>query len=204
MVEQGKFIVLYGINNLGKSIQIEKLENALKQEGKDTLRLKYPIYDLEPTGPLINAVLRKGLMMDDETLQNHYAQNRRDFEPTLVSYLHQGLWILAEDYIGTGVAWGMASGVSLEKLEKMNEGILEEDLAILFHGERFLGGKEANHRHESNDEKCQRAQDAHLFLSERYGWEKVYSTRAEEIVHRDIMEIIRRKFLDKQNNYLQK
>jgi thymidylate kinase len=50
MAERGKFIVLYGANNLGKSTQVELLVNNLRtlQHWKLTHKVKYPIYDLDP------------------------------------------------------------------------------------------------------------------------------------------------------------
>ncbi|MDD2823456.1 MAG: hypothetical protein PHQ59_05250 [Candidatus Daviesbacteria bacterium] len=194
-MKKGKFIVLYGANNLGKSKQVELLEKSLQEKGIKTIRLKYPIYDLKPTGPKINAVLREGLKMPDLDLQKLYAQNRADFEPKLKSYLNAGKWVLAEDYTGTGVAWGMTWGVPLEALEKINKKLLKEDLAILLHGERFVSGIEKNHRNEADDEIWEKGQRIHLELGARYGWKKVYATRTPEEVHLDIINLVTDSFL---------
>lgn len=195
-MKKGKFIVLYGSNNLGKSKQLELLEKALQKRGLEIIRLKYPIYDLKPTGPKINAVLREGLKMPDEDLQKLYAQNRKDFEPKLKSYLNQGQWVIAEDYTGTGIAWGMTWGVSLKKLEEINRDLLKEDLAILLYGKRFLSGIEKKHRHESDEKIWQKSQKIHLKLAKKYGWEKIYATRDPEMVHQEILEIVTERFKD--------
>lgn len=194
MAERGKFIVIYGANNLGKTLQTEMLTQALQENGVAVQRLKYPIYDLLPTGPIINAVLREGKPMEDYQLQQTYARNRKDFEPTLLSYLTSGKWVLAEDYKGTGIAWGLTKGVSLEELEKMNAGLLDEDLAIVLHGERFLTGKETQHRHEGDDKIWELAQKNHLFLAERYRWQKVYANQTPERVHQDIWQVVKDRF----------
>jgi thymidylate kinase len=193
-MKKGKFLVLYGANNLGKSKQVDMLEKALQKKGIKTVRIKYPIYDLKPTGPKINAVLREGLKMPDLDLQKLYAQNRADFEPKLESYLNAGKWVLAEDYTGTGIAWGMTWGVPLETLEKINKKLLKEDLAILLHGERFVSGIEKNHRNETNNEIWEKSQKIHLELAHRYKWIKVYATRTPEEVHEDIINIIKNTF----------
>lgn len=193
-MKKGKFIVLYGANNLGKSLQVELLEKSLQKKGIKTVRLKYPIYDLKPTGPTINAVLREGLKMPDLELQKLYAKNRADFEPKLKSYLNAGKWVLAEDYTGTGIAWGMTWEVPLDVLEKINKKLLKEDLAILLFGERFVSGIEKNHRNEADNKIWENGQKIHLELSDRYGWKKVYATRTPEEVHEDILEIIKTYF----------
>lgn len=189
----GKLIVLYGANNLGKSTQVTLLEQFLKNKKISVTRIKYPIYDLEPTGPLINAVLRQGRQMPEEELQRTYVQNRRDYEPTLKKTLQDGTWVIAEDYVGTGIAWGMVRGVDLETLEKMNEGLYPADVAIMLYGKRFDTGKETNHRNETDDTIWQTAQDKHLFLAERYDWSKVAANQSQEKVLRDIIKILEEK-----------
>ena len=58
MSKCGKFIVIYGINNLGKTTQANLLVDRMVREGKDALYLKYALYDLSPSGPIINNYLR--------------------------------------------------------------------------------------------------------------------------------------------------
>lgn len=185
MVERGKFIVLYGANNLGKSTQAKLLYQRLEQEGVPVRQLKYPIYDLEPTGPRINRALRGGLAISDLELQGEFVQNRRDFEPTLKGFLNEGVWVVAEDYKGTGIAWGVTHGIPLQIMEELNKGLLREDTAVLLDGERFSSGIEREHRHETSG-RWERARQVHLELARRYGWEIVDANQSPEKVHHDI------------------
>jgi len=187
---KGKLIVLYGANNLGKSTQVELLEKELREKNIPVKRIKYPIYDLEPTGPQINAVLREGVEMGEEELQGLYAQNRRDFEVELKKMLDDGVQVIAEDYTGTGIAWGLVRGVSLETLEKMNSDLLIEDVAIMLEGERFRDGKEETHRNENDETIWKDGAQKHDMLAKRYGWIRVNANQSREGVHRDIMKIL--------------
>ena len=54
------FITLYGINNIGKSTQALRLVERLKAEGFDAVYVKFPVYDVEPTGVYLNQFLRSG------------------------------------------------------------------------------------------------------------------------------------------------
>src|SRR3990170_5154200 len=198
MKERGKFIVIYGANNIGKSTQVELLNERLKEEGIFSRRLKYPIYDLEPTGPRINAALREGLNLTDEKLQEEFAQNRQDFEPQLLQMLASGLYIVAEDYKGTGIAWGMTRGVSLERMEEMNLGLLPEDLCILLDGERYTSGVERKHRHEV-DSDWERARSVHLGLAVRYGWEIVSANSSREKVQEKVWNVVEIRLLKSLN-----
>lgn len=190
--------MLYGANNLGKSRQTDLLQQALEERGISTQIIKYPVYDLEPTGPILDAILRKGAPKPLELeFQKIFTQNRLDFEPAIKSYLKSGRWVIAEDYKGTGIAWGMSRGAPLEELEKMNTPLLPEDLAIVLWGQRFSEGKEAGHINEVDDGLWRRAQGTHLFLAYRYGWELVYATGEAMKVHQEIWALVRRKFLSK-------
>lgn len=199
-MKKGKFIVFYGANNLGKSLQVELLEKYLSGKNIPVKRIKYPIYDLEPTGPLINAVLRKGRQMEEDALQKLYVQNRKDYEKTLKKDLQSSTWVIAEDYKGTGIAWGMVRGVSLGFLEEINKGLLPEDVAIVFYGKRFESGREKEHRNENDDTIWQKAYDNHIFLGKRYGWEKVFANQTIGKVHKDIIKILEKTsiVIDKQ------
>jgi len=173
--KSGKFIAVYGINGIGKTTQVELLVEYLKSLGKDAHRLKYPIYDLKPEGPFIYKYLRepkfrKRNELSTHQLQKKYADNRKRYEKVLSKRLKNGEWIIAEDYIGTGIAWGLAWGGDLEYLEKINKNLFKENLSILMHGNRFTTAIEKNHRNETEEEKIKICKNFHLLLAEKYNW----------------------------------
>lgn len=191
MFSGGKFIVIYGANNLGKSTQVELLRKNLARRGIEAAKIKYPIYDLEPTGPIINSALRGPLKdkLSDIELQKLFAQNRRDYQYELERLLKTGTWVIAEDYKGTGIAWGVASGIPLVEMEAINHSLLKEDLAILLDGERFASGIERGHRHEE-DRDWNLARQVHLELGERYAWVAADANQSENKVASDIIDIV--------------
>lgn len=183
------FITLYGINNIGKSTQAKRLVEQLRNEGYDAVYVKYPVYDVEPSGPYINNYLRGDASgnasgdadadgsrredMTEDELQMWFAINRYQFEPTLKSWLAEGKIVVAEDYRGTGIAWGTVKGADTEWLERVNSHLLDEDLVIMLDGERFIRAKEAGHMHEDNDEFMKRSSEVHTYLAAKYGWNVV-------------------------------
>ena len=54
----GKFIAIYGINNIGKSTQTSLLVQRLVSIGVRVEYFKYPLYNLDPTGKMLNEILR--------------------------------------------------------------------------------------------------------------------------------------------------
>jgi len=191
-MRRGKFIVFYGINNLGKSTQAKILVESLKKRGIKAEYLKYPIYDLKPSGPFINKVLRGGKKqkISEEEFQMWYTLNRFQSEPKLKAKLEKGIWIVAEDYIGTGLAWGWTKGADLEYLENLNKTLLKEDLAILFYGKRFLDAKEKIHLHESNNELISKCQHKHQLLARKYHWQKIFANGTREEITQKIWVIV--------------
>ncbi|MEI7890769.1 MAG: hypothetical protein WCI36_02260 [bacterium] len=194
-MEKGKFIAIYGINGIGKTTQVELLVEHLKSLGKNVSRLKYPIYDLEPEGPFIYKYLRDSEFRKNNELSTHdlqakYADNRKRYEQELKNRLEDGEWIVAEDYTGTGISWGLTWGGELDYLVEINKDLLKPDLEILMHGKRFLSAIEKDHRNETNEERIVICKNFHELLANQYGWEKVDANQEIEKVQADIVEKI--------------
>ncbi|MFA6551324.1 MAG: dUTP diphosphatase [Patescibacteria group bacterium] len=190
----GKLIVLYGINNLGKTIQAKLLVEKLRQTGVEAEYLKYPLYDLAPSGTLINDYLRQGNFhkLTPREVQILYTFNRTQYEPILKEKLANGINIVAEDYIGTGLAWGIGTGVDEQFLKFINSHLLKEDLAILFDGHRFTSGIEANHQHEQNEELTDKVRSTHLRLAQERNWEIINANQTIEQVQADIWKKVKK------------
>ena len=75
------FVTLYGINNIGKSTQALMLVEHFKKLGLKVKYLKFPIYDLSPSGVFLHTVLRSKVQTITEAeLQMWFALNRYQFE----------------------------------------------------------------------------------------------------------------------------
>jgi thymidylate kinase len=195
---QGKFIAIYGINGIGKTTQTERLVAYLQSKVKNAVRLKYPIYDLEPEGPFIYKYLRdpkfrKKNNISTHELQKKYADNRFRYEKELNRRLKNGEWIVAEDYLGTGIAWGLTWGGDLEYLEKINKKLLQPDVSILMHGDRFKTAIEKDHRNEMEEERIMICKNLHFLLANRYNWCIIRANQEAEKVQLGIRRIVNNK-----------
>lgn len=172
---KGKFIAIYGINNIGKTTHAKRLSARLKKLGKNAVYIKYPIYNQKPTGPMLNKILRlQGKQkISEEELQLIFVLNRYQFQPKLLKMLRQGKIVVAEDYIGTGIAWGTAKGSNQTELENMNKFLVQPDLAILMDGQRELIAREKNHIHEKNDKLAEKCRKIFAKLAKKYRWQVV-------------------------------
>lgn len=189
-MSKGKLIVLYGINNLGKTTQAKMLIQRLNFEGYAAEYLKYPIYGLKPSGELLNGYLREGnpYNLSAREAQIIYAINRTQYESELMKKLENGINIIAEDYTETGLAWGIGTGVNEQFLKYINSHLLKEDIAFLFDGERFKEAVENEHKHENDEELTEKVRWAHLRLGHEFGWLKINANLSINEIHSQIWD----------------
>jgi thymidylate kinase len=174
-MRKGLFVVLYGPSGVGKTKQLDLLEERLRGEGVSVKRVEYPIYDLGEAGPKLKKILwRRQNILAEEEMQQLFAQNRRDFEPTLRGWLNSGVTVLAEDYKGTGIVWGVARGISHDKMEEINKDFADPDVSILVDGPRRLDLREGEgHVYNTDEDEWYRARKVYLQMADKYGWIRV-------------------------------
>lgn len=191
---RGKLIAIYGINNLGKTTQAKKLVERLVAEGHDAHYLKYPLYSFPPSGLIINGYLRNDNphKLTAREFQIVHVLNRTQYDAALRARIDAGEWVVIEDYVGTGIAWGVGAGVDEAFLHELNSHLVREDIAILIDGERFLDGKEAGHKHEDDDAMMEKVRDVHHKLAKDEGWFMVPANGTREEVHDAVWKHIKR------------
>ncbi len=201
VMRQGLFIVIYGINNLGKTTQAKLLVERLQAAGEQVIYIKYPIYDLEPSGPIINGYLREGNPsgLSPREAQIIYVLNRTQFQPMLEKHLSEGTYVVAEDYTGTGIAWGVGAGVERDFLLRLNRHLRVEDLTFLFDGDRFSDGIESGHIHEEDDELTADVRRVHHELADELGWKGIDANGSREEIHERIWAEVA-QIMDARNN----
>ncbi len=190
---KGKLIALYGINNLGKSTQAKLIVQELNNQGIPAEYLKYALYELEPSGPIINNYLRSGnpWNLTSREFQIMQVLNRTQYQIVLQKKLESGITIIAEDYVGTGIAWGMGSDIDFSFLESLNSHLLKPDISFLFYGKRFSEGLEAGHKHETDDVLTQKVAEIHNELGKQYGWEKIHANQPIKFITHELMSKIK-------------
>jgi thymidylate kinase len=196
--QKGRLIVFYGTNNLGKSTQAKLLvENLIIRVGKEAEYLKYAIYTLEPSGSLINSYLREKnpYTFSPREFQILQVLNRTQYEPKLLEKLNKGKWIVAEDYVGTGIAWGLATGIDKKLLYNLNSHLIKEDLGILFQGEPFPENLEKDNVHETDIALLGKVNTAFKEIARDFNWHIINANQPIETVTQEIADIIKSKLV---------
>ncbi len=172
---RGLLIAFYGPSGVGKSKQMDLLMERLKEERVQTKKVVYPIIELGESGKKIKKlVYRKEPPLPEEEMQKLFTQNRLEFEPTLRKWLDSGVTVLAEDYVGTGMVWGVTRGITLERMEEINSDYTPADVSILIDGPRRLDLRPGEgHIYQSDEEEWYRARKVYLQMADKYGWIRV-------------------------------
>ena len=178
-MQSGKLIVLYGINNLWKTTQAHLLIDRLRAKGLQAEYLKYPIYNLAPSWPLLNAYLREGNpnQLSSSEFQLLQVINRTQYDS------------------GTGIARGTGAWWDQAFLENINIHLHKEDLAFFFDGERFSSGIEKIHQHEQNNELMNKVRLVHQNLAQKFSREPINANLSIEEIQSQLQKIISEKYL---------
>lgn len=193
---RGNLIVLYGVNNMGKTTQAKMLvESLILHFSKQAEYIKYPIYTIEPSGTLINSYIKQGNpnKLTPREFQLLHVLNRTQHQADLRKKLEKGTWIVAEDYIGSGIAWGMAEGIKKDFLYTINSHLIQEDLGILFTGKPFAEQIDKNNIHETNTDLTNKANQAFDQLSKEFSWHQIKADQDKQAVQQEILNIIKSK-----------
>ena len=192
------FVTIYGINNIGKTTQVQLLKSNLEKLGYSVFTLKYPIYDIDPSGSFLHTVLRsRNQTISEAELQMWFALNRYQFQQKLEHLLSTYDVVLAEDYTYTAIAWGSCKGLDQNWIESINEKLIKSDLQILLHGSRSLETVEKGHIHENQHELASHVADKLMSLATQHNWKIIERQPKIEQTQSLLLELIKTNIADK-------
>ena len=133
---KGIFITMEGPDGSGKTMQMNMLEQELRQRGLDVLRSR------EPGGTAISEKIRDMLLdpanteMSDRTEALLYAASRaQHVEQVLKPALRQGKIVLCDRYVDSSLVYqGIGRGLGIPAIEEINAfatGGLQPDVTIV-------------------------------------------------------------------------
>jgi thymidylate kinase len=125
----GKLIGAEAIGGGGKSTQVRKITELLRQEGRTVIETSLPQYDLEPYGPLIRDYLQdpEANRRDPYEVASWYIANRVDFRPQVEEWLKNGNIVLCARSPLSNVAYQGAKLPAGYDLDGFCERLLKHD-----------------------------------------------------------------------------
>lgn len=129
MAEQGRFIVLEGLDGSGISTQAVRLEKHLRKLGYKTFLTKEPTSGI--IGRLIMGALKEDWRASYMSLQLLFSADRAqhiadEIEPAL----KRGKTVICDRYVFSTLAYGFASGVNFEWLYSINKTFKVPDITV--------------------------------------------------------------------------
>ena len=210
MPRRGKFITFEGLDGCGKSTQMGRLADALREQGLNVVTTR------EPGGTAIGERIR-GVVLDSRTqgldplaeLAMMFAARAQHVNELILPAIHAGKWVLcdrftdsSEAYQGGGRKLGSEAVLTLHRVLC---GDLKPDLTILMTSDvaasverarrrntRKKSAKDENRFEQENRAFFQRVMHAYLAIAKREP-ERVIAVnarRAIPVVHREILQIV--------------
>lgn len=129
-LEYGFFISIEGIDQSGKQTQAENLAKLLQEEGYQVLLLSFPDYST-PTGQKIEEYLKGYHEWDAMIYQSLMVINRYEAQQRIQEALMSGKVIIADRYMDSSMAYGMADGLNAQWLFEIQQSLVAPDCTVL-------------------------------------------------------------------------
>ncbi len=220
-MNDGKIIVLEGLDGCGKSTQLELAVKALTECGEDVRLISFPNYESH-SGALVSDYLRGDIPCEGEV--GAYAAGSLYAVDRYVSFITDwkrdfdaGRTIVSGRYTTSNAIYQMTKLAQNERdsyldwlwdYEYKKLGLPEPDVVIFLDmplevsqkllSKRYEGDESKKDIHESNLEFMRRCRESALYTAEKCAWRIINCSDGDaplsiDVIHQSIMQIIKEK-----------
>ena len=220
---RGKLIVIEGSDGCGKETQSRLLEEALKKNGIDVIRISFPFYTSESAGPVkmyLDGKLGEKEKLTPKQITTLYAVDRL----CIIKQLHieeeleSGKWIICDRYVESNMIYQAARArdgfekrvivSDIAKFEYEDLKIPGPDIVFYLKLDRSVSKKLLEARddltdiHESDDDYLKAVSATGIELAQIYDWDIIdcndaeNGIRSKESILEDILSIIDTEYVD--------
>ena len=185
-------IVIEGSDKAGKATQTQLLKEDLEMQGMSVGTLAFPVYTTR-IGKEIKAFLSGEREYQEQIKHMLLSANRWEKKAEIERMLKDKNHVILNRYYQSNLVYGLASGLRLEWLLSLDEGLPKEDIVIVLDVVAEVSKRRIAQRgdiFEMNDNMMQGASKLYRELAGRYGWILVNGDRSREDVHKEIMRIV--------------
>ncbi|KIO29902.1 hypothetical protein M407DRAFT_69846 [Tulasnella calospora MUT 4182] len=131
MSARGTFIVIEGLDRSGKSTQAGIIHKKLAERfGDQRVKLiKFPDRTT-PIGKMIDSYLRSQSDLDDQAIHLLFSANRWEVASSILSDLQNGITIVCDRYVYSGVAFSASKGLSFDWCVAPDVGLPSPDVVL--------------------------------------------------------------------------
>jgi dTMP kinase len=186
-------IVLEGIDKSGKKTQTELLARRLSNSGLRVEHVAFPDYGT-PLGKEIRKFLEGSVAFRPEVRQLLFVANRWERESDISGWLCERRFVVADRYIPAGLVYGLANGLSLDWMLKLEEGLPEADMVVVLdlspEVTAVRGGKKDIYERDLEYQK--RVRELYLQLGKSFDWKIVNGAQPVLSVAEDVWNLVSR------------
>ena len=128
--KRGKFIVIEGLDNVGKTTAALKLVSRLCREGIPTVYMSFPNRQTK-IGELINSYLKKNITLTDQSIHLLFSANRWELSNKILLKLKSSINIICDRYAYSGIAYSLAkkkTKLTMEFCKMSDKGLPKPDM----------------------------------------------------------------------------
>ena len=194
MTTRGKIIVIEGTDKAGKGSQSRMLAETLKASGKICVIVDFPDY-ATPIGIEIKAFLEGKRDYPSEVKHLLFSANRWEKKRDIESMLENGTIIVMNRYWQSNLVYGVANGMDINWLLRLDMGLPKEDIVLLILVNPSISAKRAKTQDvfESNAQLASDAYKNYLKFAKQFRWKVIDGSKSREQVHQEIMKIVKRE-----------
>ena len=167
-------VVLEGIDKSGKKTQTQLLAKRLVASGLGVELVAFPDYGT-PLGREIKRFLEGSVVFRPEVRQLLFAANRWERESDISDWLRKQRFVVADRYIPAGLVYGIANGLDLDWMTRLEEGLPKPSVVVVFDVSPEVTSARSRTKdiYERDLELQRRVRELYLKLSRVFGWEVV-------------------------------
>ena len=189
--EQGKFIVLEGIDRSGKTTQSKLLVNKYKELGMKVKYMRFPNRESE-IGKMINDYLTKNLEISNNVIHLLFSANRWESVKEIKELLKQGYIIICDRYSYSGMAYSIANECDINWVKQTDIGLPEPNCVIYITIDPLIAEKRGDYGLEKNEniDFQKKVHEAYKLLV-GLNWKIFNGEKSAEILHNDIIKYLK-------------
>ncbi|MFQ5940447.1 MAG: dTMP kinase [Nitrososphaerales archaeon] len=185
-------IVIEGSDKAGKATQTQLLKEDLEKKGLSVGTLAFPVYDTK-IGEEIRAFLHREKEYPVQVMHMLLSANRWEKKAEIERMLDENQVVILNRYYQSNLVYGIASGLKLEWLRALDEGLPKEDIVIMLDIAPEISIQRLPSKgdiFEMSDDMMHEVSKLYREFATKYGWILVNGDRNREDVHREIMQIV--------------
>jgi dTMP kinase len=194
-------IALEGIDKAGKNTQSRWLQNKLTAKGCAVNHVAFPDYSTSLGGE-IQKFLQGEIQLRPEVRQLLYVANRWERQSDLLRWLNDDSFVIADRYVPSGLAYGLANELSLDWMINLEKGLPPADVVVIID----IPVEESYRRavkkdiYEMDINFLTKVRNAYLELASEFNWVIVNGEQSIDAVSNDIWKKVKTRIgLSKKN-----